>query len=548
MNDMRGSAGRPREELLQTLLDTATDIAALHDVEDVLQAIVRRTRAFLGTDMAYLSLTDHDRGETYIRQSDGVTTPGYRTLRQPLGTGVLGQIARGVAPYQTSDYLADPSIHHIDGIDDVVRAEGVRAIMGVPLTVGGRALGALVVAERSPRAFTPEEISDVDSIGRHAAVALDNSMRFAELARLADDLQREKEQRAEQLDMIGAMLELDDRLIDVVTIAPDLDRILAVGRTAVPYDLVLRGREENVLAATGDVASTAETSSVPVRTRGERLGSLLAHGVLTMPERALLERIAAHASLAILFTRAQADADLRLQTEVLGDLIARPDAPHEHLERWLRRWGIEPQEPLWVVVLDVPAAERHRRVEAIRALGTRSVMMASHDDHVCLVTPDADWQELLQSLFTARGWALTAGVAGPVDDVSRLADAHSRAQLAHGSLITLGRTGVMDSAELGMLGALLDLARRGEMPASLTAGVEPLRDYDRAHGTALTRTAFVFLESDGSVARVARLLHLHRNTVRQRLDRISALLGDDWDASPRRLEMHLALRVIDATA
>jgi hypothetical protein len=34
--------------------------------------------------------------------------------------------------------------------------------------------------------------------------------------------------------------------------------------------------------------------------------------------------------------------------------------------------------------------------------------------------------------------------------------------------------------------------------------------------------------------------------VRQRLTRIGALLGPGWDASPRRLETHLALHVRDA--
>ena len=70
--------------------------------------------------------------------------------------------------------------------------------------------------------------------------------------------------------------------------------------------------------------------------------------------------------------------------------------------------------------------------------------------------------------------------------------------------------------------------------------------YDAARGTELTGTAFRYLETDGNVARVAALLHVHRNTVRQRLERITELLGPGWDASPRRLDTHLALRVHDA--
>lgn len=548
MTDMHGSGpshgGRSREELLATLFETATDIAARHDVEDVLQAIVRRTRAFLGTDMAYISLTDHDSAETYIRQTDGVTTHGYRTLRQPLGTGVLGQIARGVAPYQTRDYLADPSLNHLPDIDEIVRAEGVRAIMGVPLTVGGRALGALVVAERHPRTFTPEEIDDVDSIGRHAAVALDNSMRIAELESLAADLEREKDRRTAQLEMISAMLDLDTRLVEAVSAAPDPARLLAIGRAALGSELRLRAPGGSVLAATAEFDDDRER--VPVRMRGEALGVLSSADPLDPSRRSLLERVAAHCALALMFQRAQADADLRLQTEVLGDLFERPDAPREHLERWLGRWGIDAGEDLWVVVLEAPASERRLRLAEVRARSSRAVMMASHEEHVCLVTADADWADRLRALFSEQGWALRAGASGPFTGVSRIADAHSRAQLAYGSAVVLGRHGIVDAAELGLLGALLDLARRGELPGSLTAAVDPLVAYDRARGTQLVRTAFAYLECDGDIARAARLLHVHRNTVRQRLDRIDRLLGADWNVSPRRLDTHLALRVVDA--
>jgi DNA-binding PucR family transcriptional regulator len=124
--------------------------------------------------------------------------------------------------------------------------------------------------------------------------------------------------------------------------------------------------------------------------------------------------------------------------------------------------------------------------------------------------------------------------------------AHHRRELALGSLTTLGREGVIDGSELGMLGALLDLDRRGHLPRGLTAVIDPLLDYDAARGTDLAHTAFDYLETDGNIARTSQLLHVHRNTIRQRLERITTLLGAGWDASPRRLEIHLALRVRQA--
>lgn len=541
------SGTAPREELLRVLLDTATDITALRDVEAVLQTIVRRTRALVGTDMAYLALTDVDAGVTAIRHTEGVATHAYRTLRQPLGTGVLGEVARGLAPFQSADYLRDDALVHVPEIDEIVRAEGVHAIMGVPLTVAGRVMGALVVAERHPRVFTPQEVALVDSLGKIAAVALDNSERFEAANRLAEDLVRQQQRSAAELALITQVLELDERLMDAVMVTPDVGRILAIGQSVLGAHLWLRDPDGAVLGATTpDPAPSVAPASAAVTAAGEQLGTVVAGGTLDAPATALLDRIAVHVALALLFARAEEDADLRLQSEVLDDLLERTDVPRERLERRLQRWGLQPGEPLWSIVIEAPESDRRRRLQAVRGLNTRSVMMAAHHDHLCLVTADPDWERSLRPLFAARGWRLRAGLGGPVDDVRQLGDAHRRAELALGSLITLGRDGVLDGAELGLLGAVLDLAHRGGLPQSLTAAVDPLREYDRARDTDLTRTAYVYLESDGNVARVAELLHLHRNTVRQRLERIAALLGPGWDASPRRLETHLALRVLQA--
>ncbi|MFD0536439.1 helix-turn-helix domain-containing protein [Actinomadura luteofluorescens] len=45
------------------------------------------------------------------------------------------------------------------------------------------------------------------------------------------------------------------------------------------------------------------------------------------------------------------------------------------------------------------------------------------------------------------------------------------------------------------------------------------------------------------MSRTAERLHIHVNTVSQRLDRIARLLGDDWQAPERALELQLALRL-----
>lgn len=553
---MKHTTARSREELLSALLDIANDLTMLRDVEIMLQTIAQRTRRLIGSDMAYISLTDFEHHQTYIKQSDGVATHAYRTLVQPLGTGVLGQVALGLAPYQTSDYLADDSLNRVEDIDDIVQAEGVRAIMGVPLKVGGRVIGALVVAERSPRQFTLEEVDIVDSIGKQAAVAIDNSMRFEQLSSLTDSLVGEQKRSAEELSVISRMLNLDARLMEAVMLEPNVRRILDIGRAIIGADLAFQGPSGTIIVSSNNPAAgtggshalpagSDPTEFVPVMAAGEELGRLLASRRLDEPDQGLLERVAVHAALAILFLRAERDADSRHQAEFLSGLFAGKSAAIDHAELRFKRWGIMPGDNLWCISLTSPADDfRHRFLE-FKPLSDGSVMLM-HDGHVCLVTSVPDWEIKLRSFFVKQGWRLQAGTSGAVAIPRLLPDAHRSSQFALGSLQSLGRDGVADGAEFGMVGALLELARRGELPNHLTASIDPLIDYDAERNTELTRTALIFLETDANVARTAELLFVHRNTVRQRVERIDQLLGAGWSASPRRLDVHLALHAHNA--
>ncbi len=548
MSDMHG---RSQERLLRALLDTAADFTALQDVEDVLQAIVRRTRALTGTDMTYVSINDPDRRETSIRQSDGVATAAYRTLKMPLGTGILGQIATGLAPYQSADYLEDQDLKHVPRVDEIVRAEGVRAIMGVPLTIHGRVIGALVVAERHSRRFTTEEIDLVDSIGTHAAVALDNSMRFEATERLTRELEARQRQMTVDIEHLQSVRDLDRELMDVVMVSPDVQELLRVGAAALGLELRVVSTDGIEVSAAPDGRTSSSVGSgdpeavVPLRAGADEIGHLVSPGPASEADLLLLERVAVHAALALLFSRAAEDADLRRQSELIDDLLSQRNLPREHVERRMRRWGLDPSKPVHVVMLTPPLEDRRPCLRALRGASARSVAI-DHGSHICLVTTDAGWEPAVRRVFDDRRWRLQAGAAATVAGLDGLPDTHRTAELALGTLVNLDRGGVAEGTDLGFLGALLGLDQRGDLPRPLTSSVSPLVDYDRRRGTDLVRTALTYLDSDSNVIRTAELLHVHRNTVRQRLDRLSSLLGPDWNRSPRRLETHLALQVLSA--
>ncbi|MEV4189212.1 helix-turn-helix domain-containing protein, partial [Streptosporangium canum] len=125
---------------------------------------------------------------------------------------------------------------------------------------------------------------------------------------------------------------------------------------------------------------------------------------------------------------------------------------------------------------------------------------------------------------------------------AEVAAAHREAQRCADALVALGRAGEGASAtELGFVGLLVGDGR--DIEAFLGSALGPVIGYDARRGTALVRTLTAYFGTGGSLSRTAEALHIHVNTVTQRLDRIAQLLGADWQDPERALEIQLALRL-----
>jgi DNA-binding PucR family transcriptional regulator len=156
--------------------------------------------------------------------------------------------------------------------------------------------------------------------------------------------------------------------------------------------------------------------------------------------------------------------------------------------------------------------------------------------------PDVAARQIAQELGAALGHPVTAGGAGPASGPEQFAPAYREAARCLESLLALGRVGDgASAADLGFVGLLL--GERRDVAGFLAATIGPVVEYDRRRGTALVGTLEAYFGHGGSLARAAEMLHVHVNTVAQRLDRISQLLGDDWQQPERALEVQLALRL-----
>jgi GAF domain-containing protein len=549
---------RIREAELSALNDTANDLTRMRDLDTVLIAIVRRARLLLGADMTYLSLNDEREGASYMKVTDGALTPEFRQLRLPLGTGLLGLVAQTGEPYFTEDYQSDQRFVHREYIDTAVEGERIRAILGVPLVVEGQVIGALLAVHRTVRPFPPREVTLLTSFAAHAAVALENARLFDEargaVAR-ADEANRLLQTRSESVEHAARA---HDRLTDVLVRGGGVEEIATVLGQQLRGDVSVHvGDEPDELAEAVREARASGRSVEPERgtyvaaaaAGGDHLGTLVVRcGELEQSERRTLERAAIVTALVLLFERTQTEAEERVRGELLTDLVSDRDLDEALLRARALRQGADLDRESCVAVALLPAtdgAELHTAARtAARLAQERRGLSALHEETVVLLAGAEDPLALGHELHRRLGGIATVGVAAAAAGRAGVLAAYQEARQCALTLVALGRDQEVSAAPgLGVARLVLGTSGPGELADFVTATLGPVLAYDAERDARLTETLAAWFASGGSLKATGEALHVHPNTVGQRLERVAGLLGDDWRDPPRALDLQLALRV-----
>jgi len=265
-------------------------------------------------------------------------------------------------------------------------------------------------------------------------------------------------------------------------------------------------------------------------------------------EQRTLERGAIVAALAVLLARTVAEAGQRMGNELVRDLLSPGESDWAVTRERARRHGAHLDGDLVVAVAHSDPGHRVAVLRAATRLADRLHGVAGdHEDAITLVAPGEVPTEVGEQLLAApegeHPVPMTIGVAGPVPaaDLSR---AHADARATVRTLLTLGRHGeVADPAGLGVSRLLLGANGPSELGEFVTRSLGPLTAYDEARGTGLVATLEAWFDHGGRLKETAAALHVHPNTVTQRLERIGDLLGTDWRAPDRSLDLQLALRI-----
>jgi serine phosphatase RsbU (regulator of sigma subunit) len=140
------------------------------DAMELLGEVLERVRSMLAADTAAVLLLDEPTGHLVATAAQGIEEEVYQGARVPLGRGFAGRIAAGRRPVVIDD-IADADV-----VNPVLRENGVRSLVGVPLLAAGRLVGVLHVGSVEKRRFGAADVELLEATGERVAEVVQASL------------------------------------------------------------------------------------------------------------------------------------------------------------------------------------------------------------------------------------------------------------------------------------------------------------------------------------------------------------------------------------
>ena len=144
-------------------------------LEELLAELLNRVQDALDADTVAILLYDPETNELVARAAKGIEEEVEQGVRIPLGKGFAGRIAAG----RVAIFIAE--LDDADVVNPILRAKGIRSMLGLPLVVESELVGVLHVGSLTPRSFGQRDLAVLQLAAARAAPAIERARLFAAL-------------------------------------------------------------------------------------------------------------------------------------------------------------------------------------------------------------------------------------------------------------------------------------------------------------------------------------------------------------------------------
>ncbi len=254
-----------------------------------------------------------------------------------------------------------------------------------------------------------------------------------------------------------------------------------------------------------------------------------------------LEQAASTAALQLLLDRLRTEREIQVWGDFATELLEDPTA--ERVRRHARRFGFDLDEPYRAVVVE-PAGRPPFRFAGrcqtiISGLVSRPFLSTERGSRLVLAIGDElPWQRLAERLAENLGTPLRVGVGGrePLCNLRRsVCDADAALRMRS----TAGEPTVAIFDDLGIW-RILARTPDVDLDEFVNRWLGPLIRYDSTRHAELVKSLTTYFAANGDLDAAAARLFVHRNTLKYRLSRITAIGGVNLNDAPQRLHLELA--------
>lgn len=170
--------GKMYHDLL-ALSRVSAAVSGLWDLDAILEVALENVLSIMNGSIGGILLLDEETKTLSYRVQRGLSEDYVKKMHLKLGEGVAGRVVQSGKAVMVEDITKEPVVAY----PDLVRTEGLRAFISVPLRSKEFVLGAVNVASHTPRRFSKDDLHLLHSIGDQVGVAIEQAKLNERLAK-----------------------------------------------------------------------------------------------------------------------------------------------------------------------------------------------------------------------------------------------------------------------------------------------------------------------------------------------------------------------------
>lgn len=592
---------------LVKLLEGIRSITASLDPDELIKKIIGNALTVItGADAGLLHLYDPGIDRLVPKAAVGFDEKAIRHFQLKIGESIAGKVFQdGRARLYRStpeahEGMSDISRENYDRLNAAKELSNLKGLLCVPISIGQERIGVLVLHQFHREGNLSErDLELLQGFADQTAIAIQNARLYTEtknalreLEKVSEQLRKKHEFLLKRNDVHETLTRLSLQNKGTKAIVTALNRMIGKPVYLIDYlenkyypeeaktAITLSADEAAKLFSERhqpvflDVFTDRRTGSAhagmrkyfvyPIFNRTVFLGCLIVDTrgtTLSDLDHIAIEQGGSVLALELVKKQTISSVFYKKTHEFFQELLQNKD--RDVLIERGKEWGLDSSTTYSVVLakftphpdLQKLDAAVHRLVAKVKQQWRTAVQLVYgfHNQVTILVaisprTPLDAIKQMCRTLLKEWEWKdsspLCVGIGTPYEGIERIHKSYEEANKAATYLVKRKQGGVVLFSELGINRLFVN-----QSPIEIESFVHDVFQAlwaDKRNGRELEKTLFAYLASNRSVQKTAKKLHIHINTLYQRLRKIETLLKISFDNPEDVLKVQLACHLMEA--